>query len=358
MESVLNSFDNLEVLFFDYEARLMKVRGLLDLTKSMSAILEEDLLVESMVYSFYGQFLCSNLTLILPSHSQDNVFNAIFVSGLNNPSLKTEFKSTHPLFKAFSSQKKQMKEKNRRTTLAVELCQLVKHESLNEFCQDFKAEVVVPIWGRDLFYGVFVVGSRLDLVNYTNEELEKMNDFSDLAGITIENARLFNAITLDRMTKAFNKQFFLTRLKEDISSSKEAQTPLTLVMTDIDFFKKVNDSYGHLAGDFVLTVFSRMVLSQIESLNGFLFRYGGEEFAMIFYHPVDVVFPWIESIRESVKEMVFKRGNVEFSITLSFGITLLGNRNITPEQLIEEADKALYESKRNGRNQSTIYIKK
>ncbi|SFP94424.1 GGDEF domain-containing protein, partial [Hydrogenimonas thermophila] len=135
-----------------------------------------------------------------------------------------------------------------------------------------------------------------------------------------------------------------------MAQSKRLDYPLSLVIFDIDFFKKINDKYGHLAGDKVLKAFASLLMHRMRE-SDIVVRYGGEEFIAILPETdIKRAFVVIESIRKLVEDMKISiENNKEISITISAGIAEY-NRKETLDQLIKRADDALYLAKDRGRN--------
>jgi diguanylate cyclase (GGDEF)-like protein len=166
---------------------------------------------------------------------------------------------------------------------------------------------------------------------------------------------LYEASVRDPLTGAFNREYFDERMRAEVSFSKRHKSPLALVMFDLDKFKSINDTYGHPAGDLVLTTIVDKVTAAIR-LEDVLARYGGEEFALVLRSiPLDGAFILAERIRRMMADL---RIEVEGGIirpTASFGIaTLACLQSQSVEHLIDRADKRLLSAKRTGRNKVVI----
>ncbi|RYE77146.1 MAG: GGDEF domain-containing protein [Myxococcales bacterium] len=162
---------------------------------------------------------------------------------------------------------------------------------------------------------------------------------------------LYNSATRDGLTQAYNKKYFGEALKREFAHAMRQQTPLTLVMFDIDHFKKINDQHGHTAGDFVLSKLAVKVHECIRAEDTFA-RYGGEEFALLLREASEKQgFACAERIRRTVESTDFMPSGQRIPVTSSFGVaTFTGTEFTVPEQLIESADQFLYQAKRGGRN--------
>ncbi len=163
--------------------------------------------------------------------------------------------------------------------------------------------------------------------------------------------QMYDAALRDGLTKAYNKKFFLDRFETEFAYAMRHKTMLSLVMFDVDHFKKVNDNYGHLAGDAVLVSLSGITQSMIRT-EDVLARYGGEEFAII-CRGIPLLNAGIlgERIRMAVEQANFDFQGRRLPVTISVGVAALPEANVANTSgLIAEADEALYEAKKSGRN--------
>lgn len=166
---------------------------------------------------------------------------------------------------------------------------------------------------------------------------------------------LFRAANIDGLTQLYNKKYFVDVLSKEFSFSRRNHQPLSLMMIDIDHFKAVNDTYGHMAGDLVLKTLG-VFLQKSLRLENIACRYGGEEFAVILRQVNgDLALMIAERLRKAVEaEKINFRGK-NISVTISIGIATLDNANFeTIEDLIQRADDHLYEAKEGGRNRTIL----
>ena len=157
---------------------------------------------------------------------------------------------------------------------------------------------------------------------------------------------------IDALTQIFNKRVFMESLSREMDISKNERTPMGLNLFDVDFFKKVNDTYGHLAGDYVLSHMAKSISSSLPS--HFIFaRYGGEEFAIVMPGTnLRESFDFAEKIRLLILKTEFKYQNRLMPISISLGVAEYdGLKPLKREDLIEKVDNALYQAKQSGRNQ-------
>ncbi len=162
----------------------------------------------------------------------------------------------------------------------------------------------------------------------------------------------YNMANFDAVTGIYNKHVFLRRLEEEFSHAKRTSHPLSLLMIDIDFFKKVNDTYGHLAGDFVLSHIVKRIGETIRN-EDILARYGGEEFVVILRGiEKDGAVLLAERIRLSIEKNPLQFEGHTITSTISIGVSTLKGANFdSPKALLDAADQQLYAAKEGGRNQ-------
>ena len=163
------------------------------------------------------------------------------------------------------------------------------------------------------------------------------------------------SIIVDELTGAYNRRHFNRTMKQMISDFLRTRQVFTIVLMDLDHFKQVNDTYGHLVGDEVLISFAETVMAAKRD-EDILCRYGGEEFVLVLPHTnKEQAVSVISRIRERFSSHTFSSAGQHYKVTFTAGITDSHMDNAHPEKLVEEADQALYLGKESGRNQSIIY---
>lgn len=164
-----------------------------------------------------------------------------------------------------------------------------------------------------------------------------------------------DSIIVDELTGAFNRKHFNQVMKQLICDFKRTERVFSLALIDLDYFKKINDTYGHLIGDEVLQSLSELVQSSIRMEDTFC-RFGGEEFA-VFLPNTDAssALTVIQRIQERFAATDFFAKNEIFHVTFSSGISEVTEAENIADKIVEEADQALYASKDAGRNQTTLY---
>jgi diguanylate cyclase (GGDEF)-like protein len=165
-----------------------------------------------------------------------------------------------------------------------------------------------------------------------------------------------NIAIYDTLTGLYNRRYFEERLGVDAQKSFYSGTPLSLVMVDIDHFKKINDTFGHTEGDQVLCKISSLLKTSVRKKDT-VARYGGEEFILILPEAgLEESFVIAERIRRQVENTSFEVGQTQVNLTLSMGISNFpSHRAKSKEDLVKMADQALYDAKRGGRNKVCIF---
>jgi diguanylate cyclase (GGDEF)-like protein len=161
----------------------------------------------------------------------------------------------------------------------------------------------------------------------------------------------------DTLTGLYNRRYLYNNINELLLLAARHQSALSFVMIDIDDFKPINDTYGHLAGDYILTELSTMLKSHFRK-SDFIVRYGGEEFLIVLFESDNIQSgQTLEILRSTLDNRVFEYQNHNLHVTISIGISSCMFESpfavINLEKLISEADSALYESKHNGKNRIT-----
>jgi diguanylate cyclase (GGDEF)-like protein len=167
--------------------------------------------------------------------------------------------------------------------------------------------------------------------------------------------QMFESASRDALTQVYNKRYFVERLHSEFAFARRHGVPLSLIIFDIDHFKQVNDTHGHLAGDYVLAELAKVVSPAIRSEDTFA-RYGGEEF-VIMSRSTDPPSAAVvsERVRAAVEAHDFVYEGVPIPVTISAGLAATPHPEVqSPEDLVARADRALYEAKRGGRNQVVI----
>jgi two-component system, cell cycle response regulator len=163
--------------------------------------------------------------------------------------------------------------------------------------------------------------------------------------------QLYESATRDPLTQSYNKRFFMEQLDKDFSHTARHGQALSLVILDVDHFKILNDTHGHPAGDHVLQRMAATIMGALRTEDAFC-RIGGEEFAIIMRDCAEeAATQAAERMRVLVQDTRFVYGGTELPVTVSVGVAAFDKaKHATPQDLVEQADRYLYQAKHTGRN--------
>jgi len=219
--------------------------------------------------------------------------------------------------------------------------------------------IVEPITYRNLNTGVLLMATATKLDVAFLEQLDIfMRSFSLILNNSLQHEQMQKLAALDPLTGVYNRRFGLNRLKEECSRSVRFNSPLGVMMLDIDKFKLVNDTYGHIAGDRVI----KRIVVEIQKIlrsGDILIRYGGEEFMVILPGAnSDNTYKVAERVRFAISQSKAIYGESEIQVNVSIGVDSFPDSNVSePLELIKNADTALYTAKNTGRNRTIVFNK-
>lgn len=219
--------------------------------------------------------------------------------------------------------------------------------------KNIRSVFVLPLLYEENLLGILVILSE-DINAISPYQIELLKVLGNQASISIANAQFHEEIErlaiTDGLTGLFNHRHFQERLSQEFHRVRRFPKPLSLLIIDLDHFKEINDSYGHPVGDSVLIEVSNIIKKTIRNID-VPARYGGEEFAVILIGTeARGALKMAERLRKNVMKKVFSAEGKGFQITVSIGITTYHDNIKSKDELIEKADKALYNAKKKGRN--------
>ncbi len=221
--------------------------------------------------------------------------------------------------------------------------------------------LIVPIVFNDEVLGTLFLRTRMKEHGFTQKEIDFCRIVANSSFNALKNARLFQKVTeekeslrelavRDYLTSLYNHNFFYARLEEEFERAVRYETPLSLIMMDLDNFKRINDTYGHRVGDQVLKEVSAKIKMGVRRTD-VLARYGGEEFSVILPHTLlKGAVEEAERLREMIASHSYA-GLVHEKMTMSFGVASYPQKGaMNSGDIVNHADDALYKAKWNGKN--------
>ena len=215
--------------------------------------------------------------------------------------------------------------------------------------------ICIPLTTDDTHIGVMNITNKKSGDRFSDNDIDLLIALAGQAAITINNANLYHLAITDGLTQLFINRYFRQKLEDELRRSQRYNRSLSLIMMDIDHFKKFNDTYGHQRGDAVLATTARIMKNNVRETD-IPCRYGGEEFAVILPETdAKEAIILAERLREGIENYDFPGPKDEMlKVTTSLGIASFDKDIMNIADLIERADKAMYASKAAGRNRVTV----
>lgn len=215
----------------------------------------------------------------------------------------------------------------------------------------------VPLKARENLLGLIYVDSHSETESFTQLEEKMFEAFATQTSVAIENSHLYDSSVHDTLTGLYNYGYLRARLEEEISrTSRYKKENISFIMLDLDNFKSINDSYGHLFGNSVLVKVAERIKESVRKYD-IAARYGGDEFAILM-HDSDVQEAryLAKSLQKEISNLKFSIGKETISISSSIGISSFPiEKIIDSENIIIEADHALFTAKSKGGNQIAVF---
>src|SRR4029077_276762 len=224
-----------------------------------------------------------------------------------------------------------------------------------KFFKESASRMSIPLISFGQVLGVLALdSSKVDA--FGEADLQSLESVTDICATAIQNAHYVERVKqlayLDGLTGIFNRRFFELRIMEEIERARRYGTGMSVIMADIDHFKRLNDEFGHLLGDEVLRQVSSLFHQQVRKID-VVCRYGGEEFAILLTQTKkEQALTVAEKLRKIVEGWQFT--GAPRTVTISAGVASYPEHGTVPDDLIRGADSALYAAKQAGRNRACL----
>lgn len=336
LSSVIKNIVKLRGIERDSHATAQKFQVIFDNTPAQIAVISPDLLIQETNRNFRENFPQCDIG--------DNYFHAMHGKDYQIP-------KEHPIIKALESGKLETgrisyeDEKGARHFS-------IKVEPISNDEGETTSLVVIRVDRTKTMNMENNLRGQVERYNRVLREQDRTTDYLIQAQkeLQAKGAELERLSLTDSLTELNNRRFFDNALQIEARRSSRYMHPLSLIMIDIDYFKEVNDTYGHPAGDAVLLTLAKILTATLRETD-IICRYGGEEFTIILPETdYDTGLVIAERLRETVEATDFETETITLSITISVGIASVHKKVINPQRFLKAADKCLYDSKEQGRN--------
>jgi len=324
------------------------LKEIIEIGSQISAQLDVENIIKNVVLSFVAKFQAVSVTCILPNDLDENRPNLYHFKGLKQERLELDIPNLDAIL-SFLGQ-----EEYNQISFAY-LKENYKDRQAVRQLESIHPDIIVPLRTDKGVGGLVLLPPKRETEAYSLLDIQYITQIVRFASIAVENANLYWQATTDRMTKLFSHHYFQQNLEDEIARAHRYGTTLSLIMFDIDHFKKFNDTYGHLQGDLIIKEIAKILRASVRTID-FTARYGGEEFAVILPEVnLKGAVVVAERIRETIEAHSFSGEEGPLFVTVSIGVAeFKPARMRSASQLIADADKALYQSKEMGRNRVSV----
>jgi diguanylate cyclase (GGDEF)-like protein len=331
------------------ERQIYDLKQLLEISKSLNSVIDFSTLIEAILYTCMGQMKTLGIAIFTKKNFDATTFqlNRNYCGFELDNEYDYSIPENHPLIKLMNVQNSCMTITDVKNELEV--------DAPLESLVTLQPSLIVPLKAKNHISGLLLLGEQITAEPYSEYEKEHILNIASLAAIAISNAALLEMTTTDMMTHLKLKHYFYTVLMEKLEIGATQKMPLSVLMLDIDFFKRFNDTYGHACGDVVLQMVAS-VIQQNTRNQDMAARYGGEEFVvMLCDTPARTANKIAERIRSSIENLDILYDAQHLNLTISIGVAQYNPElDATAKALVDRADKALYTSKQTGRNKVSV----
>lgn len=340
-----------------YEKEIYDLKQMLEISRSLSTTLEYSKLIESIIYIAMAQMRITGAGIIIHEGIDSDVFTlgSYFFGMTKDSSYDYKISINSALISFF-----QNADNFSRTYTPEELKEKIGSNKDLEMLLSLCPTLIVPMVVKNRLNGLLLLGEKIAVdgnVTYSDYERNEIYTIASLASIAVNNTVLIERSSTDSMTMLKQKYYFFNVLSDRLDFAASQKQTVSVIMFDIDFFKKFNDTYGHACGDYVLVTVAKIMKDSIRS-DDLASRYGGEEFTIMLYNASKKDSMLIaERIRKNIEEYDFNYKGQHMKVTISGGFSIFSvdnNPAASAKTLVDQADQALYVSKRNGRNRITF----
>lgn len=331
----------------EYERRLWDLTQLLEISKSLNSGLDYESLIRSYLHVCIGHMKVMRAALFVRGRldSRDLVLHPGHIGIEVEPGLEYRVPEGHPILRLFAEHGRSYSFEQ----MLIALGPGADSDGVVAMLASLEPAIVAPLRSKNAVNGLLVLADRIQPDDITDGEREFLETSALLAGMAVNNAFLYEIATVDMMTRLKQRHYFLQRLQEEKDVADRRGHGFSVIMLDIDHFKRVNDQFGHLAGDAVIRAVADTVLSCMRQTD-VAARYGGEEFIVLLPRTdCNQAHSLAERIRRAVSDLQVQVDGRTIRVTVSLGIAEYRSEE-SVRAVIRRTDAALYRAKTEGRN--------
>jgi diguanylate cyclase (GGDEF)-like protein len=342
-QRLLKLFDTLNMRTSELEKSQVHLEMIYENTRILAAILEPDGVVREVMRIMGRTLQYTNYAIVMCSRAGEYYYRARCQDGHLNYHLKAIQVSSNDLVAKVSCAQE-----------GIRVNDTFGREDYRPLNEKARSVIITPMTSHGQSQGLIIVES-CERGSFRERDEQLLSVVARSAGLALENAELHKRTEelsiVDELTNSYNYRYFIQRLQEEKKRAVRYSLPLSIIMVDIDRFKKLNDRYGHEVGNIVLRSLTRTIRRCVRDVD-VLARYGGEEFVVILPQTPQIEAHRIgERIREQVEATNIDAGSTGIvNITVSVGVSSYPENGKSEEDLVSVADQALYRAKGSGRN--------
>jgi diguanylate cyclase (GGDEF)-like protein len=340
---LMKLFDTLNMRTSELEKSQALLEMIYENTRILAGMLDPDSVVREVMQIMNGTLQYKCCALVLRDESRGYFYRARMVNGTT---------SYNP--KAMEVGKKDLIVRVVKGQEAVRLNDVAGRDDYQLLDKNTHSVILVPLTAHGRVSGL-LVAEAVEASAFSSRDEQLLSVVARSAGLALENAELHKRTEelsiIDELTGAYNYRYFVQKFQEEKKRAVRYDLPLSVIMVDIDWFKKLNDSYGHEVGNIVLKSLAQTIKKCVRDVDIFS-RYGGEEFVVILPQtPQAEAFHIGGRIREQVEKTLIDTGPAgKLKITVSVGVSSYPENGKSEEELVSIADQAMYQAKGSGKN--------
>ncbi len=341
----------LRIISREMRKHIHDLHSLFETSVHITSILDYEQLLNTCLLSVIGQMKSTGAVLLFPQTDHGGMFMPYQAKGVQAKKLRSlKLSATDPLITYFHKR-----------SVPINFREF--GFSTPEWAPFRKAGIhmLAPVLHQGKLIGIIGVTGKINRLPYSQSEMEMFSLITNIASVAIANAQLYRKMELisvtDELTGLYNRRFFTKQLRDELARANRFKHHVSLVMFDVDHFKRINDTYGHPVGDKVLAQMGE-ILRCTARQSDVVSRYGGEEFcALLPQVDKEGAGYFGERIRKRVAGFDFSKHGLPKgdSVTISIGAASYPDDAIVVNELVERADVALYQAKNLGRNRVIVY---